>query len=281
MNNVKTKILQKMEPARETPLNNRDSMLLSFSYDGYEQLYDEAMDKISVSIRCSDEAFSVNSKNNLTRIVENCEKKMKISLSQEQLKLKSGSKNLLSVPRNLKKPRSASFSLVERGDEGESFNNEYQARQPFENSSASQEAPTTLPRIQTISARENDEVIYAVPHRSEKKQKNEIEASSAASIPSNSVALPLTSSASETGASSSKKSFKHTLSFYCKICNSILNDPRTLDCLHSFCMQCLSKLDASHDLQNNQFWRKISEHSVSSCEFPSLARLSSSLNTLV
>ena len=55
--------------------------------------------------------------------------------------------------------------------------------------------------------------------------------------------------------------FKYPLAFYCKICNKPFNDPRILDCLHTFCCQCLAQIDASNNLQNNQFWRKASDSS--------------------
>lgn len=250
-----------MERAHENLLNSKDSISPSFSYDGYEQLHDEAMDKISVSLRNSDEAFEESSRNNLTQITQNCEKKMKISLSQEQLKLKSGNRNFLSVPKTVtKKARSASFFFLKR-DEGESFKDEFQSQKSFESSSSeNQTLSVTLPKIKTINASDDDEVIYAVPNVCSKKKEKEIATSRDGLVSSNSV---VTSSA----VVASNKSFKYPLSFYCKICNNVLSDPRTLDCLHSFCLECLAKLDASTDLQNNQFWRKISEHSESSCEF--------------
>lgn len=228
----------------------------SFSYDGYEQLHEEAMDKISVSIRYSDESVNVNSTNNLTQITE---KKMKISLSQEQLKLQSGTKNFLTVPKSCRNARCLSFSSMEKNSEGEALISEFKAS---EDSSAIQ----TLPKIQTINASDDDEVIYAVPQRSFKKSETRAPSATLA-MPESVTLAPTPSALSTVEALSSNKGFKHPLSFYCKLCNGILNDPRTLDCLHSFCMQCLAKLDASNDLQNNQFWRKISD---SSCELRAL-----------
>lgn len=245
----------------------------SFSYDGYEQLHDEAMDQISVSIQYSDyEAASTGtSRNDVKESCENQEKKMKISLSQEQLKLKSG--NFLSVPVSGRKSRSASFSTADKRDENKSMKVNSQFARLIESKTTTAAAPAvpieanvsqaaTPPRIITFDEND-DEVVYAVPRRVAKEE-NEIRTLRASSLPpsTKSVSVVQTSSAAEVN-----KNFKYPLSFYCKLCNNLLNDPRTLDCLHSFCMQCLSRLDASNDLQNNQFWRKISGNSDTSCEW--------------
>lgn len=126
------------------------------------------------------------------------------------------------------------------------------------------------PTAQLIAVNDavGDEIIYAVPcktsHRSTPTltvQINEINTSSDSPSSSKSIAAKQ---------AELSRTFKYPLSFYCKICNDILSDPRTLDCLHSFCFQCLSRLDASINLHNNQFSRKISENSESSGEFLTL-----------
>lgn len=231
---------------------NQDSISPSFSYDGYEQLHDDAMDKISVSIRFSDEALSLSSRTNLTKISENCEKKMKISLSQEQLKLKSSNGNFLSVPRSSRKLRSSSFSVDT--SKSSSVDTQIQRIIDVKAETFAMSAITVTPPVDV------DEIIYAVPRRS---LASENSTSTAVSAPQKSVA----SEQAPTPAQLDSNAFKYPLSFYCKICNEILNDPRTLDCLHSFCLQCLMRLDVSNDLQNNQFWRTISRNSESSCEF--------------
>lgn len=232
----------------------------SFSYEGYEQLHEEAMDKISVSIYSDfEEAFDGISQTDFKDLLENQEKKMKISLSQEQLKLKTGdSKNFLSVPISSRKSRSASFSI--------------KLTQP--RAVNIPEVPIDLkaeiPRIKAYDEND-DEVVYAVPNRVLRAE-NLIRTSSASLTPSDVMSqISSTCDVNKTG-------FKYSFSFYCKVCNNILNDPRTLDCLHTFCMQCLSKLDASNDLQNNQFWRKISGNSESSCKSTFLSFRIKSLN---
>lgn len=245
----------------------------SFSYDGYEQLHDDAMDKISVSILYSDYEETVNrsSRNNLTTMNVNQEKKMKISLSQEQLKLNPGHKNFLSVPSSAGKGRAASFTNIGEGNKSVKIDFktpiviEAEANPEAEapsTSNANQTITVTPPRTTTFN--ENvDEIVYAVPRRfSPLNEKNEIKTSRASLSTWKSASVTQTSSTAELN-----KNFKYPLSFYCKICNNVLSDPRTLDCLHTFCMQCLARLDASNDLQNNQFWRKISEHSDASCEY--------------
>ncbi|XP_058452617.1 E3 ubiquitin-protein ligase TRIM45 [Malaya genurostris] len=47
--------------------------------------------------------------------------------------------------------------------------------------------------------------------------------------------------------------------YVCGICKRICNDPRVLDCLHSFCKRCLIELEASSHAGSNQFWRRINE----------------------
>jgi hypothetical protein len=221
------------------------------SSDGYELLHEELMDQISVSIQDSNFGGSSSS---FKFDEEN--KKMKISLSQEQLRLNgSGSKNFLTVPVSAKKQRSASFSS------------------PV----ARRRSVTIFTASDVISKRAVDnnvsEIIYAVP---QKQQISHSTSSHCATAPPSGIK---TSSASSIVGESSKgvvdvvaansaniaplceMNFKYPLAFYCKICNKVLDDPRVLDCLHSFCCQCLQQLDASSDLQNNQIWRKISDAS--------------------
>lgn len=244
----------------ENPEHHQSLISPSFSFDGYERLHEEAMDKISVSVHYSDneEAFDSTLRENLANFDEKIEKKMKISLSQEQLKLNCNTKNFLSVPTRGKQTRSASFSLAEK----KSVKIDPIIVTPSTPEASSLNETSTF-NTQQIAVNDgfDDGIIYAVPRRHSPKEENEIKISSASSLPSKSVAVAPTLS------SELNKSFKYPLSFYCKLCNNLLNDPRTLDCLHSFCVQCLARLDASNDLQNNQFWRKISEHSDASCEF--------------
>lgn len=196
-----------------------------FPYDGYERLHDEVMDQISVSIHSDgDELFQKCNLGNET--------KMKISLSQEQLKL-NGNKNFLTVPIEKKKTRSLSFSIAN----AESVKNPLEISQDLQRIEPS---PSTSSHCQSVS-----EIIYAVPKKPLK--------SSSAPLHDDDAILLLTQSPDV--------KFKYPLMFYCKICNNILNDPRTLNCLHTFCCECLARLDASNDLQNNQFWRKISDSS--------------------
>lgn len=243
--------------------DHQDSLSHSYSCDGYERLHDEAMEKISVSIHYSDleESLSGNSRNSLTKANENQEKKMKISLSQEQLRLK----NFLSVPKITKKSASFSASDEKDGRNLVKIDLEVPAEGPKNiissvSSSASQNVIVTSANAESDSG-EYDEIIYAVPRKNSTRvlrREITLKTSSASSSPSKSVTIAQTSSAFALDGN-----YKYPLSFYCKICNNILNDPRTLDCLHSFCVQCLARLDVTNDLQNNQFWRKISD---SSCE---------------
>lgn len=254
-----------MEAAEEKVLTTQDSISNTYSYDGYEILHDEAMDKISVSIHYSDyeEAFEGKSQNNLVKPKESEEKKMKISLSQDQLKLNPSVCNFLSVPKTTRKSQSSSFFFSEKPNENdlmksllkpEAFESSTVRRNPILNHNKIFLPPSTFPKVDV----DNDEIVYATPRRSQVIVENEIKVSSASSAPT----VVQTCSTADFSENSIFPS-----SFYCKICNNVLSDPRTLDCLHTFCMQCLARLDASNDLQNNQFWRKISEeHSDASCE---------------
>lgn len=198
-----------------------------FPNDGYERLHDDEMDQISVSVYS--ECEEMFQKSNFDG-----DGKMKISLSQEQLKLNSD-KIFLTVPLKNKKARSLSFSIA--GEEC--------VKNPFKISHDLQrieQSSSTSSRSQSVS-----EIIYAVP-----KKPNKVLSVSLHDDDDSILPLPTTSP---------EVKFKYPLMFYCKICNNILNDPRTLNCLHTFCCECLARLDASNDLQNNQFWRKISDSS--------------------
>jgi hypothetical protein len=244
---------------------HQDSLSHSYSCDGYERLHDEAMDKISVSIHYSDyeEAFCGNSRNSLTKASENHEKKMKISLSQEQLRLNGSGKNFLSVPKVAKK--SASFSASDKKEKlvkidlKTPITIESKIVRSSDNLSVNRNA-IGVPSRTTSDGGEYDEIIYAVPRKnSPLVRESALKTSSASLALSKSVTIAQTSTASEFDGN-----FKYPLSFYCKLCSETMNDPRTLDCLHSFCVQCLARLDVSNDLQNNQFWRKISDSSSES-----------------
>lgn len=250
---------QETELSEKNLINNHDSISPSFSYDGYEILHDEAMDKISVNIHYGDceEAFNANSCESTVKNIETSEKKMKISLSQEQLKLKNEPKNFLNVPMSTRKSR-IKLETVPDSQILRMIESKAETSGAFSVNRIITLTPTKIQAHEDLK-----DVVYAVPRCRPKKEENEIEISSGALPPLKSVATAQTSSST----SELNKSFKYPLSFYCKICNNILSDPRTLDCLHSFCIQCLAKLDASNNLQNNQFWRQISEHSDSSCKF--------------
>ncbi|XP_053692347.1 tripartite motif-containing protein 45 [Sabethes cyaneus] len=51
--------------------------------------------------------------------------------------------------------------------------------------------------------------------------------------------------------------------YLCGICRKLCNEPRVLDCLHSFCKRCLIELEASTHNGSNLFWRRMNE----SCNF--------------
>lgn len=208
-----------------------------FPSDGYEQLHDEEMDQISVSVHSDcDGIFSKHSQINLVG-----DTKMKISLSQEQLKLYSSgdgggssNKNFLTVPMNTKKTRSLSFSSP--------------SEDILRISQQLKEKKILQPMSSAMHGSVN-EIIYAVPQKPKK-------ITSAIHI-DDEIIQP--SSVATT--TSPEVKFKYPLMFYCKLCNDILKDPRTLNCLHTFCCQCLSQMDVTNNLQNNQFWRKISDSS--------------------
>jgi hypothetical protein len=105
-----------------------------------------------------------------------------------------------------------------------------------------------------------DEFYYAIPNKPSTSKSNE--SSSNVNVTQEIERLtPIRSYELPSNFEYLNNSTKFPKSFYCKICNNLLNDPRILDCLHSFCVQCLVKLDATRNLENNQFWRKISDTS--------------------
>jgi hypothetical protein len=229
--------------------SDEESMKNSLSVDGYERLHDEAMDKASISIHFSDcDDIFENSRAN--SVIFNDVKKIKISLSQEQMRLNSEKdKNFLSVPKasSFHKLRSpTTFSICE--NKIEDFNSSQILSEKSDDSVSYQKIFHHNTNIPNHSI-QHDEFYYAIPNKPSTSKSNEIQSLSnivtkeihSFEFPSNSMNLPS--------------------SFYCKICNNILTDPRILDCLHTFCVLCLSKLDASSNLENNQFWRKISDTS--------------------
>lgn len=243
----------------------------SFSYDGYERLHDEIMDQISVSIHSNfEEGFEKCSKSNVVIAdVENqVEKKMKISLSQEQLKL-NGSKNFLTVPVSVKKTRSESFSTADgRNAKRNTKSHAVNEVDTLNLSSKILTVEHVNPCISIESTQQDNahddvnEIIYAVPQKQFLHPNTPLYVKSSGDVKTSSASLVSTKSFAHSQAEI-EVDFKYPLAFYCKICNKILDDPRVLDCLHSFCCQCLVQLDASNNLQNNQFWRKISD--ASSC----------------
>lgn len=70
------------------------------------------------------------------------------------------------------------------------------------------------------------------------------------------------------------KPFKYPEELQCKICLNLLKDPRILDCLHSFCLQCLIDMDSFNGHGPNH-WRNVSGD-VSEFEFCKLTKYSKS-----
>lgn len=252
----------------------KDELSDAFSYDGYERLHDELMDQISVSMYSNfDEAFGSKSRSSLAvsatveeeeredeEQVDESKKKLKIGLSQEQLKLICH-KNFLTVPVSARrKHRSLSYSCADTNHSAIEVNCLPAPPNEF------------VPMTKAHTSRTDDvnEIIYAVPQKQFSRPTTANSSLDATKTSSASLATPsksvIFSNASIAGAlssSSTEMNFKYPLAFYCKLCNKILNDPRVLTCLHSFCCQCLAQLDAMNNLQNNQIWRKISD--ASSC----------------
>ncbi|CRK87499.1 CLUMA_CG001300, isoform A [Clunio marinus] len=243
----------------------------SLSYDGYERFHDEVMENVSVSIQCSEYQEIGTSTLNLNSHKE----KMKISLSQEQLQLNNDGRSCLTVPSSASRKIRSTESLGNSRSESTKL-----VKLEFQQPIVTKETSKLIAEDNFItvtppqdSANDN-EVIYAIPtkgiHDLSKEtpynlinEKNEIKTSSASLTPLKSSKIAPTSIASTT---EFNQDVKYSFSFYCSLCNNIFNDPRTLDCLHSFCVECLARLDASNDLENNQFWRKISDHSDLSCK---------------
>ena len=249
----------------------------AFSYDGYERLHDEAMDKISVNILYSenegDENYFSELSNNSTlkgllkKQDNNDKKKIKISLSQEQIKpTNSKYLNLLSVPVSVKKHRSASFAVGDRQTVGLISSPAIQSSKliPGSNPITSLEMSDIdvmndkilIANDSKLSSKQMitltpavDEIVYDVP-RTNSSQPSQLfmKVSNNIKTTSNSPRLSM-----ET-VSSYNINLKFPNTFYCKMCSNILNDPRVLNCLHSFCFKCLANFDASMSFQSNPYW---------------------------
>lgn len=279
---ITLKDLEETEEEMEVIKSDIDLEEDAFSYDGYERLHDEAMDKISVNILYSenegDENYFSELSNNSTlkgllkKQENNDKKKIKISLSQEQIKpTNSKYLNLLSVPVNVKKHRSASFAVGDRQTVGLFSSPAIQNSKliPGSNPITSLEMSEIdvmndkilIPNDSKLSSKQMitltpavDEIVYDVPRTNNSlssqlfmKVNNNIKTTSLAS---NSPRLSM-----ET-VSSYNINLKFPNTFYCKMCSNILNDPRVLNCLHSFCFKCLANFDASMSFQSNPYWTK-------------------------
>ncbi|EDS26899.1 conserved hypothetical protein [Culex quinquefasciatus] len=53
--------------------------------------------------------------------------------------------------------------------------------------------------------------------------------------------------------------------YICGICGRLCQEPRVLDCLHSFCKRCLIELEANAHSGSNLFWRRINESGNDGC----------------
>lgn len=49
--------------------------------------------------------------------------------------------------------------------------------------------------------------------------------------------------------------------YKCHVCKNVISDPRVLECLHSFCCNCLIELEAIEYGTVNQFWSKPTDES--------------------
>lgn len=243
----------------------------SISFDGYERLHDDLMDNASVSIHYSDfsdfdDAFNISRTNS---VIFNEVKKIKISLSQEQLKLNCEvDKNHLNVPKakSFHRIRTSSPSAATTSNSMEDKNEEFLPPPPlclFEKPESYHEITSLFPEHPQKSVSNNsilyDEIFYAIPNKapsSSKSYEHDVIAEEIERFPP-----PQSFEYHHMNFGISRGSFRYPFSFYCQICNNILQDPRILDCLHSFCVKCLVKIDASNNLENNQFWRKISDAS--------------------
>lgn len=239
----------------------------SISFDGYERLHDDLMDNASVSVHYSDygDAFNISRNNS---VIFNEVKKIKISLSQEQLKLNCGvDKNHLNVPKakSFYRIRTPSPSAATTSNSMEDKIEEFLPPPP----QCLFEKPDSYHEIANSNVSNNsilyDEIFYAIPNKapSSKSQEQDVIEKEIERFPT-----PQSFVYHQANFGSSSGSFRYPLSFYCQICNNILRDPRILDCLHSFCVKCLVKIDTSNNLENNQFWRKISD--ISS-KFPKIS----------
>ncbi|KAL1400069.1 hypothetical protein pipiens_002117 [Culex pipiens pipiens] len=53
--------------------------------------------------------------------------------------------------------------------------------------------------------------------------------------------------------------------YICGICGRLCQEPRVLDCLHSFCKRCLIEQEANAHSGSNLFWRRINESGNDGC----------------
>ena len=276
------KNLNESEEEMEMIKSNIEQEKNAFGYDGYERLHDEAMDKISVNILYSenegDENYFSELSNNSTlksllkKHENNDMKKIKISLSQEQIK-PTNSKQLkfLSVPVNVKKHRSASFAIGDRQSVGLFSSPAIQSGNvdPGSNPITSLEMneidvmndkilisnDSKLSYKQMITLTPVvDEIVYDVP-RTNSSLSTQLFMKVGNSIKTTSVASNSPRLSMET-VTSYNINLKFPNTFYCKMCSNILNDPRVLNCLHSFCLKCLVNFDASLCFQSNPYWTK-------------------------
>lgn len=257
----------------------------AFSYDGYERLHDEAMDKISVNILYSEnegdenyfsELSTTNStlKGLLKKQENNEKKKIKISLSQEQIKSTNTKylSNILSVPVSVKKHRSASFAVGDRQSVGLFSSPAIQSGKlvpgsnPISSLQISEMEDVMNDKIliandSKLSSKQMitltpavDEIVYDVP-RTNSSQPTQLFMKVGNNIKTTSQTFNSPRLSMET-VSSYNIQLKFPNTFYCKMCSNILNDPRVLNCLHSFCFKCLANFDASLSFQSNPYWTK-------------------------
>ena len=279
---ITLKDLEETEEEMEVIKSDIEQEENAFSYDGYERLHDEAMDKISVNILYSenegDENYFSELPDNsalkgLLKKQNNKEKKkIKISLSQEQIKpTNSKHLNFLSAPINVKKHRSASFAVGDRQSVGLFSSSVIQSGKfipginpitsleiseldvmndkiliPNDSNFSSEQMITLTPAV--------DEIVYDVPRTS-----SSLPTQLFMKVGNNNKTTSLVSNSPR----HSKETFysyninlKFPNTFYCKMCSNILNDPRVLNCLHSFCFKCLANFDASLSFQSNPYWTK-------------------------
>lgn len=208
------------------------------------------------------------------QVQKNDSKKIKVSLSQEQIK-----SNMRQT--DVKKARSRSFS-VDRKPMSIYFPQAAKIKHNL--------VPTVI--TQDIFEEDSPKVdvkvdnrILIVPRIEEPKPKNQTLKPMASSVSRLSVLNPNIRTSHTSLASgisgvlsavsidiptlnTSFKPFKYPEELQCKICLNLLKDPRILDCLHSFCLQCLIDMDSFNSHGSNH-WRNLSGD-VSEFEFGEL-----------